>query len=654
MSSLSYIEIIDEDEEPIASTSSATISKSTIISNEVVFDAENEVVFDYEEDIIELNSEDYSSINPELLAHANNGTLTKEILDEESFGDVLRLATHPKAKDIILSIYDTYGVMLKDGYELYPHQIEALKFMRGLEKKPYHGMRGGIVSLTMGLGKSLPAAILCLTTPPKNGIKRPSLIVASKTVSAEWMSSCIEKFFHSDVAARCLYFHKDHLGNRIDLMSPEYLEQNYDIIITTYDVLKSAMRYDKNILEDITVLGDEHTLMKGKVDYIIERTQVQCMHPVRRQYARGISSLYYIPFERVICDESQTFANPKTKIFESVMALYGHYKHCLSGTPIRNYDTDIFAQFRFLGYTKILRPIEWKRSGTSINISDKLCDTVIFTSNYEDVGIKLPDLTNVIQTQKFMNPQEKLLYDIIFTRTKTAYLEFIGGGSFHNVLTWFLRLRQCCIAPHILTMGDNKDDIQKLMVEHPDFSKWILDRSSTAGSKSSRIQNIVRLVMSFPSTEKVIIFSTFVSALELIRHALDANNIKSIQIDGSVKGPLRTAYLQSFRTDSSFRVLLLPYKVGSEGLNITEASKVILVEPWWNDAVHKQAIGRSFRMGQSKEVTAYYLNNNETVESRVLSICNSKNVMSDSYLGTTTKKVSATPDSSLMRQILGI
>ncbi len=54
--------------------------------------------------------------------------------------------------------------------------------------------------------------------------------------------------------------------------------------------------------------------------------------------------------ERVICDESQKLANPKTMTYKCIMAVYGKYKWCLTGTPIRNYETDIWAQLRFCGY----------------------------------------------------------------------------------------------------------------------------------------------------------------------------------------------------------------------------------------------------------------------------------------------------------------
>lgn len=66
------------------------------------------------------------------------------------------------------------------------------------------------------------------------------------------------------------------------------------------------------------------------------------------------------------------------------------------------------------------------------------------------------------------------------------------------------------------------------------------------------------------------------------------------------------------------RVLLLCLKAGSLGLNLVAASHVILVHPWWNPYVEKQAIGRAHRINQTRPVTVHRLIIKDSIEERIL------------------------------------
>lgn len=94
------------------------------------------------------------TIPPELLSLS---TSSKEVLSNLEYTDLLRLATQPEGKQHILSLYNVNGLKLKKEYKLYPHQIKALRWMRSKEENGGYGMKGGILSLYMGLGKTLCA-----------------------------------------------------------------------------------------------------------------------------------------------------------------------------------------------------------------------------------------------------------------------------------------------------------------------------------------------------------------------------------------------------------------------------------------------------------------------------------------------------------------
>lgn len=599
-------------------------------------------------------------IQSNLKKHAINGTLTVDIIKESdaTLTDILRLATHPKAKEFVLDNYGYRGLPLRKGFELFPHQIEALNFMREREQTPYYGIKGGIISLKMGLGKSLTAATHSLISP---GGMYPTLIVCSLTMVPEWETQCFEKFFGEKI--KVCYFHKNYLGDkRMKLFEPQDFS-GFDFVITTYDVLKTAFRSDDRLSEDITTMGDEHTLMKGKVEYLSARTHAQCVRKFGSDVS-GIVSLYYTPWKRVICDESQTFANPTTKCYSAVLGLYGDYKWCLTGTPIRNYDTDIFAQFRFLGYDAVKRTIDWRRSGDITNRSQKLSKTVILSMNFEQAGITLPPKHDRIIPVE-LDGNEKVIYDHVLGCARQQFNDYLQGYlSFSCILAIFTKLRQASIAPYLLmpsskrnatTEEKSTDVLISKIVNKNSLDAWCLDKLGTAGIYSKKVSEIINIVNTkIPKGEKFIIFSTFTSALDLIGDAIKERipHISFVQVDGDIVGNDRSQTLDAFRTSSSIDGLLVTYKCGSEGLNLTEARHVIFVEAWWSPAVLRQAEARVHRTGQKAEVNTWTINVTNSIEDHILAICKGKDDMAKCYLEEAERVVSKGIDKSTLAKIL--
>ncbi|MGK5091442.1 C-terminal helicase domain-containing protein, partial [Deltaproteobacteria bacterium TL4] len=165
------------------------------------------------------------------------------------------------------------------------------------------------------------------------------------------------------------------------------------------------------------------------------------------------------------------------------------------------------------------------------------------------------------------------------------------------------------------------------------------DKEGPSGKRSPKINAIIDRVREYP--EKTIIFSTFVEALYLIRDRLhdEFPDIVTSFIDGKTSSLQRTVELRKFR-EGNAQILLMGYKVGSEGLNITQATSVIFVEPWWCPAVHEQAMSRSHRYGQLVHVKCFCAfaklekpreadRSTITVEHRVLDICQKKKLSSE-------------------------
>ncbi|KAA8628420.1 hypothetical protein SMACR_07864 [Sordaria macrospora] len=119
---------------------------------------------------------------------------------------------------------------------------------------------------------------------------------------------------------------------------------------------------------------------------------------------------------------------------------------------------------------------------------------------------------------------------------------------------------------------------------------------------------------------KSLVISQFTSFLTLISSALARHKIAFLRLDGSMSQKARAAVLTEFQASNKFCVLLLSLKAGGVGLNLTNAKRVYMMDPWWSFAVEAQAIDRVHRMGQEDEVRVYRFIVKQSVEMRMLRV----------------------------------
>lgn len=544
----------------------------------------------------------------------------QRFLKMQPFSKLNDLAKNANTQEFMLKTARMRPIYFKHPFNLYDYQEDALRWMRERENA-FGSIKGGIMSMKMGLGKTLTALAHILSSPKGNF---PTLVIASKTVLNEWQTQGCEKFFEN--APKTLFFHKDFMNETdITAMTREKLIE-FDIVFTSYDFL--------NVVYNNVTFVDK--LMDKKPAVIIN---LQTRKLADNAQLSGSSILYGTPWCRIICDESQRFANPKTVIFRSVMALYGDYKWCLSGTPIRNYKTDIWAQLRFCGYTTIDKASNWNKEGNFRWSSERL-SKYVYTMDYDEAHITLPKLHEHIHEVQ-MSPTQQLVYNLVLKRTKEIFEMTVSGTStFMTVINMFTRLRQCVIAPYLMTSESKRNfdcSYSELspILEDSIIKEICYDKTSEAGYLSAKIQKTIEILRSIPSGEKVVFFTMFTSYLDLMKEAIKEflPGFYFLSIDGDTKGNERGDILEKFKTDPSVRVLLLTYKVGGEGLNIVEANHCICGEPWWNDAVHSQAIARVWRTGQKKEVHHHQVIVANSIEKYVLGVCQQKNSMTAEFFG---------------------
>ncbi|KAG5968094.1 hypothetical protein E4U58_002001 [Claviceps cyperi] len=146
---------------------------------------------------------------------------------------------------------------------------------------------------------------------------------------------------------------------------------------------------------------------------------------------------------------------------------------------------------------------------------------------------------------------------------------------------------------------------------------------------SAKIREMSKILQNEAHQHKFIVFSQFTSMLDLVEPFLDAGGFEYVRYDGSMKNDAREESLRRLREDDETRILLCSLKCGSLGLNLTAATRVIILEPFWNPFVEEQAIDRVHRLNQTMDVVVYKLTVEDTVEERILDLQNKKRELAE-------------------------
>ncbi|KAI1275545.1 SNF2 family N-terminal domain-containing protein [Xylaria sp. FL0933] len=157
---------------------------------------------------------------------------------------------------------------------------------------------------------------------------------------------------------------------------------------------------------------------------------------------------------------------------------------------------------------------------------------------------------------------------------------------------------------------------------------------------SAKIRQLISILHNEVQEHKFIVFSQFTSMLDLVEPFLRKEGLKYVRYDGSMKNDAREASLHSLRNDKHTRVLLCSLRCGALGLNLTAASRVVILEPFWNPFVEEQAIDRVHRLTQTVDVIVYKLTVENTVEERILELQEKKRLLAETAIESGAKKES--------------
>ena len=158
-------------------------------------------------------------------------------------------------------------------------------------------------------------------------------------------------------------------------------------------------------------------------------------------------------------------------------------------------------------------------------------------------------------------------------------------------------------------------------------SPAILNEAEKFPNHSIKLEELAGRSQKISAITKHWCFRSSSACLHLIRERLKELDVKYEYFDGSTSAPDREKAIQRFQNDEKCRVFLISLKAGGVGLNFTAADYVYIVDPWWNPAVEQQAIDRTHRIGQTKNIFAYRMICKDTIEDKIIQLQEKKRAL---------------------------
>lgn len=312
-------------------------------------------------------------------------------------------------------------------------------------------------------------------------------------------------------------------------------------------------------------------------------------------------------FAGLILDEAQFVKNHQSKAYQFARKLNAPFKLAVTGTPLENNLMELWTLLsivapglfpspkRFAEYFQ--RPIEKAQNGEGAALLARLRSRVkplMLRRTKEQVIKDLPAKQEQILEVE-LNPRHQKVYQTHLQRERAkilGLLEDVNKNRF-TIFQSLTLLRQLSLDVSLV------DEDQKGV------------RSSKLDVLFDQLDDVVR------EGHRALIFSQFTGFLGKVRERLQAEGIPFSYLDGATRN--RAEVVNGFK-DGDAPLFLISLKAGGFGLNLTEADYVFILDPWWNPASEAQAVDRTHRIGQKKNVMVYRLVAKDTIEEKVMAL----------------------------------
>lgn len=552
-----------------------------------------------------------------------DGTIA--LLPEEWFAKYSSLLTYAKEEDEKLHIHRIYFNILGEFSPLPAKQFEAkleqqvetpagvMAELRSYQKVGYSWLVslyennfGGCLADDMGLGKTLQ--FLTFFQYVYYGItEAPKPVKVTEQKQIEWPYAN----------------HQPTLFDQIPMAEPvsvapalEKRNKPASLIVLPTSLLFNWQREKEKFaphLKSLTYSGSKRVRSKDIGRIFNHYDLVFTTYGILRN---DIEYIKDYNFECVVLDESQNIKNPDSINYRTVIELKANHHFIISGTPIENSLKDLWAQMNFANrnifgsqnnFNKhFILPITKQQNEERKQRLQQLIKPYILRRTKAEVAKDLPP---VVEQTIFceMTEAHRKIYDREKSSLRNNILDSLSNGDNQTMLaiTALLRLRQLSNHP-ALVMDDYEGD-------------------------SSKLEEVVSRIESLHAeNHKVLIFSSFVKHLNMVADRLDKLGIRYELLTGETTH--REAVINNFQNDKEICCFLISLKAGGVGLNLMAADYVFLLDPWWNPAAESQAINRAHRIGQEKTVMVYRFIMSDTIEEKIQNLQSDKSKLAQTFI----------------------
>ena len=306
----------------------------------------------------------------------------------------------------------------------------------------------------------------------------------------------------------------------------------------------------------------------------------------------------------LILDEAQYVKNYQSKAYQCARRMTAPFKVAITGTPMENNLMELWSLLsiaapglfpnpeRFRDY--YARPIEKVGNADLLAQLRRRIRPLIMRRTKEQVAADLPEKQEQVLEVE-LDPRHRQVYQTHLQRERQKVLGLLGDVN-HNrftILRSLTLLRQLSL--HAALIDEEHSDVPSAKID----------------SLLEQIEDVVG------GGHRALVFSQFTRFLRMARARLEASGVECVYLDGSTTN--RAAVISSFK-DGTAPVFLISLKAGGFGLNLTEADYCFLLDPWWNPATEAQAVDRTHRIGQTRNVMVYRLIASGTIEEKVMAL----------------------------------
>ncbi|MDN4492136.1 DEAD/DEAH box helicase [Ureibacillus aquaedulcis] len=453
--------------------------------------------------------------------------------------------------------------------ELRPYQQEGFEWLTFMRDQKF----GAVLADDMGLGKTVQMISYLLYTIENLNETDPTIIICPTSVLGNWQKE-------------------------LDRFAPS---------------LKVMTHYGSNRLKDENF---KSALQSEKPNVVLSTYGT---------ISQDIEFLEHIDWATVTLDEAQNIKNMQTLQSRAIRRLYGKHHIALTGTPIENRLSELWAIFDFIhkGYLgsfgkfqeQFIIPIEREESDRHKEILRNKIRPFLMrrTKNDPDLLLNLPEKQ---ETKEFcgLTSEQAALYEGYIEDTLSQLEVMTAFEKKGRILQMLSKLKQLCNHPAL-------------------YLKEPLDDAKTLLNRSIKLKRIVELAADIVDNgEQCLIFTQYIGMGQLLQHCFsELYNIDIPFLTGSMPKQQRDRLVDSFQA-GEFPIFLLSLKAGGTGLNLTAANHVLHADRWWNPAVENQATDRAYRIGQTQFVQVHKFITIGTIEEKIDKMIEIKSALSEELI----------------------